>query len=182
VRVLVATDVAARGIDVSDVTHVINYSCPEDENTYVHRIGRTGRAGATGVAITFVDWADVTRWKVINKALDLPFENPAETYSTSEHFFHDQGIPKGVKGRLVDAAPAPERKPQEREREPRSSNRNRTRTRGGRSAGQEGGAAQSASSADNASDASGVASESRPARKRSRNRRRSGSGSGQSSE
>ncbi len=63
-RVLVATDVAARGIDVADVTHVINYSCPEDEKTYVHRIGRTGRAGATGVAVTFVDWADVTRWKV----------------------------------------------------------------------------------------------------------------------
>ncbi|MGN6132375.1 MAG: DEAD/DEAH box helicase, partial [Nocardioidaceae bacterium] len=80
-RVLVATDVAARGIDVQDVTHVINYSCPEDEKTYVHRIGRTGRAGATGVAVTFVDWADVTRWKVINKALDLPFDEPVETYS-----------------------------------------------------------------------------------------------------
>ena len=99
VRVLVATDVAARGIDVADVTHVINYSCPEDENTYVHRIGRTGRAGATGIAITFVDWADVTRWKVINKALGLPFEEPAETYSTSEHLFHDLGIPPGTKGR-----------------------------------------------------------------------------------
>ena len=99
-RVLVATDVAARGIDVADVTHVINYSCPEDEKTYVHRIGRTGRAGASGIAVTFVDWADVTRWKVINKALDLPFDDPAETYSTSEHFFHDMGIPPGTKGRL----------------------------------------------------------------------------------
>ena len=97
---LVATDVAARGIDVADVTHVINYSCPEDEKTYVHRIGRTGRAGATGVAVTFVDWADVTRWKVINKMLDLPFDEPAETYSTSEHFFHDMGIAPGTKGRL----------------------------------------------------------------------------------
>ena len=74
-KVLVATDVAARGIDVADVTHVINYSCPEDEKTYVHRIGRTGRAGASGVAVTFVDWADVTRWKVINKVLDLPFDD-----------------------------------------------------------------------------------------------------------
>ena len=99
VRVLVATDVAARGIDVQNVTHVINYNCPEDDTTYVHRIGRTGRAGATGVAITFVDWADVTRWKVINKALGLPFEELAETYSTSEHFFHDLGIPKDAKSR-----------------------------------------------------------------------------------
>src|SRR4051794_34149193 len=55
-KVLVATDVAARGIDVEGVTHVINYSCPEDEKTYVHRIGRTGRAGASGIAVTFVDW------------------------------------------------------------------------------------------------------------------------------
>jgi superfamily II DNA/RNA helicase len=108
-RVLVATDVAARGIDVADVTHVINYSCPEDEKTYVHRIGRTGRAGASGIAVTFVDWADVTRWKVINKMLDLPFENPPETYSTSEHFFHDMGIAPGTKGRLKPEAPQPPR-------------------------------------------------------------------------
>ncbi|MFZ5849638.1 MAG: DEAD/DEAH box helicase, partial [Actinomycetota bacterium] len=114
-KVLVATDVAARGIDVADVTHVINYSCPEDEKTYVHRIGRTGRAGATGIAITFVDWADITRWKVINKALDLPFEDPPETYSTSEHFFHDQGIAPGTKGRIVPEKPA-----EPSAREPRS--------------------------------------------------------------
>jgi superfamily II DNA/RNA helicase len=105
-RVLVATDVAARGIDVADVTHVINYSCTEDEKTYVHRIGRTGRAGASGIAVTFVDWADVTRWKVINKMLDLPFDDPPETYSTSEHFFHDMGIAPGTKGRLKPERPA----------------------------------------------------------------------------
>jgi superfamily II DNA/RNA helicase len=175
VRVLVATDVAARGIDVQDVTHVINYSCPEDENTYVHRIGRTGRAGATGVAITFVDWADVTRWKVINKALELPFEEPAETYSTSEHFFHDQGIPKDVKGRLVDAAPAPAKKAPERERRS-SAGRDRSRTRGGRPVGAEGGnAGSSAASAPSSAEASGNGGD-RPARKRSRNRRRSASG------
>ena len=105
IRVLVATDVAARGIDVQGVSHVINYTCPEDEKTYIHRIGRTGRAGASGIAVTFVDWADLARWKMINKALDLPFENPQETYSTSEHLYHDLGIAPGTKGRIVDPAP-----------------------------------------------------------------------------
>ena len=108
-RVLVATDVAARGIDVQGVSHVINYTCPEDDKTYVHRIGRTGRAGATGTAITFVDWADLHRWKMINKTLDLPFDEPQETYSTSEHLFHDQGIAPGTKGRIADPAPKPPR-------------------------------------------------------------------------
>ncbi len=100
-QVLVATDVAARGIDVTGITHVVNYSCPEDEKTYLHRIGRTGRAGATGIAITFVDWGDLHRWKMINKALDLPFDDPQETYSSSENFLHDQGITPGTKGRIV---------------------------------------------------------------------------------
>jgi superfamily II DNA/RNA helicase len=168
VRVLVATDVAARGIDVSDVTHVINYSCPEDENTYVHRIGRTGRAGASGVAITFVDWADVTRWKVINKALGLPFDEPVETYSTSENFFHDLGIPPGTKGRIVDAAPAPEHKREEKPREPRKRNRSRSRTRSGEPVeGQQAGTSDSGPA---------EGGEKRPARKRSRSRSRSGSG------
>ena len=83
VDVLVATDVAARGIDVEDVTHVVNYQCPEDEKTYLHRIGRTGRAGTTGIAVTFVDWDDLPRWGLINKALDLAFGEPEETYSSS---------------------------------------------------------------------------------------------------
>ncbi len=104
-RVLVATDVASRGIDVSGVSHVINYSCPEDDNNYVHRIGRTGRAGASGIAITLVDWADIARWKTINKTLDLPFGDPPETYSNSEHLFHEQGIPPGTKGRLTPEKP-----------------------------------------------------------------------------
>jgi len=55
IRVLVATDVAARGIDVSDVTHVINYQVPQTFDSYIHRIGRTGRAGKTGKAFTFVE-------------------------------------------------------------------------------------------------------------------------------
>ncbi len=104
VDVLVATDVAARGIDVDGVTHVINYACPEDEKTYIHRIGRTGRAGASGVAITLVDWDDVPRWLLINKALGLPFVAPPETYSSSEHVYTGLGIPKGTKGRLPSAA------------------------------------------------------------------------------
>ncbi|PKQ24566.1 MAG: RNA helicase [Actinobacteria bacterium HGW-Actinobacteria-5] len=105
VSVLVATDVAARGIDITDVSHVINYECPDSEMTYVHRIGRTGRAGAKGTAVTLVDWADVTRWKVINRALELDFPEIPETYSTSAHLFSDLGIPEGTRGRLVDAPP-----------------------------------------------------------------------------
>ena len=106
IDVLVATDVAARGIDVEGVTHVINYECPDDEQVYVHRIGRTGRAGASGIAITFVDWADLVRWTVINNTLGLPFEEPEETYSTSQHLYRDLGIDQTAKGRVT--APAPE--------------------------------------------------------------------------
>ncbi|MGY4962987.1 DEAD/DEAH box helicase [Streptomyces sp. 900105245] len=100
VDVLVCTDVAARGIDVEGVTHVINYQSPEDEKTYLHRVGRTGRAGAKGTAITFVDWDDIPRWQLINKALELDFNDPAETYSSSPHLFSDLGIPTGTKGIL----------------------------------------------------------------------------------
>ncbi len=100
VDVLVCTDVAARGIDVEGVTHVINYQSPEEEKTYLHRIGRTGRAGAKGTAITLVDWDDIPRWQLINKALDLGFNDPAETYSTSPHLYTDLGIPEGTKGVL----------------------------------------------------------------------------------
>ncbi|WP_405950426.1 DEAD/DEAH box helicase [Streptomyces prunicolor] len=100
VDVLVCTDVAARGIDVEGVTHVINYQSPEDEKTYLHRIGRTGRAGAKGIAVTLVDWDDIPRWQLINKALDLGFPNPPETYSTSPHFFEEMNIAAGTKGVL----------------------------------------------------------------------------------
>ncbi|CAI7973640.1 DEAD/DEAH box helicase domain protein [Frankia sp. Hr75.2] len=104
VDVLVATDVAARGIDVGGVTHVVNYQCPEDEHAYLHRIGRTGRAGGSGVAVTFVDWDDLPRWTLVNRALALPFEEPLETYSTSEHLFELLAIPAGVKGTLPHSA------------------------------------------------------------------------------
>ncbi|WP_330173739.1 DEAD/DEAH box helicase [Streptomyces sp. NBC_01498] len=100
VDVLVCTDVAARGIDVEGVTHVINYQSPEEEKTYLHRIGRTGRAGASGIAVTLVDWDDIPRWQLINKALDLGFPDPPETYSTSPHLFEELDIPAGTKGIL----------------------------------------------------------------------------------
>ncbi|MFJ1914902.1 DEAD/DEAH box helicase [Streptomyces sp. NPDC088147] len=103
VDVLVCTDVAARGIDVEGVTHVINYQSPEEEKTYLHRIGRTGRAGASGTAVTLVDWDDIPRWQLINKALDLGFPDPPETYSTSPHLFEELNIPAGTKGVLPRA-------------------------------------------------------------------------------
>ncbi|GAB2884784.1 DEAD/DEAH box helicase [Nocardioides pacificus] len=159
IRVLVATDVAARGIDVAGVSHVINYTCPEDDKTYVHRIGRTGRAGATGIAVTFVDWGDVHRWKMINKALDLPFDEPQETYSTSEHLFHDMGIAPGTKGRIVDPAPQP---PRERSERPE---------RGGRSGGgrpERGGRSERGDQGDAPREGD------RPSRNRNRRRTRSG--------
>ncbi|MEU1526784.1 DEAD/DEAH box helicase [Nocardia rhamnosiphila] len=132
IDVLVATDVAARGIDIDDVTHVVNYQCPEDEKTYVHRIGRTGRAGRTGVAVTLIDWDELTRWASIDAALGLGIPDPVETYSRSPHLFADLGIPEGVTGTV--GAHKPQRDPdavvvERPERAPRK--RNRRRTRGG---------------------------------------------------
>ena len=135
--VLVATDVAARGIDVSGITHVINYHCPDDHTTYLHRTGRTGRAGASGIAITFVDWNDMARWQMINRELGLPFEEPQETYSTSEHLYHDLGIPPEATGRLPGAPPPRDRPKEERpdrrpeKRPDRTRDRQRRRTRSG---------------------------------------------------
>jgi len=103
VDVLVATDVAARGLDVDDVTHVINYECPEDDMAYLHRTGRTGRAGRTGVAVTFVDWRDLQRWKIIDESLGLGQPEPAETYSTSDHLFAALNIPPTATGILPRA-------------------------------------------------------------------------------
>ncbi len=105
--ILVATEVAARGIDVDDVTHVINYTVPEDEKALLHRVGRTGRAGRTGIAVTFVDWEDLTRWKHINDALQLEQPDPTETYSSSAHLFEDLNIPAGTKGRLRASTAVP---------------------------------------------------------------------------
>ncbi|HYO22471.1 MAG TPA: DEAD/DEAH box helicase [Flavisolibacter sp.] len=82
-KVLVATDIAARGIDVDDLTHVINYDLPNVPETYVHRIGRTGRAGNTGIALSFCDSEERAYLKDINKLIGAkipaephPFEKP----------------------------------------------------------------------------------------------------------
>jgi superfamily II DNA/RNA helicase len=156
IDVLVATDVAARGLDVDDVTHVINYECPDAADTYVHRIGRTGRAGKEGISVTLVDWKDLQRWKLVNAALGMDFAEPAETYSTSEHLYEALDIPSEITGTLPKAQRdragleaeevedigetgrnrSPQRtaeppREREREREPRKRNRTRQRTRGG---------------------------------------------------
>jgi len=181
VQILVCTDVAARGIDVTGVSHVINYTTPDDEKTYVHRIGRTGRAGASGIAVTLVDWADIHKWKMINKALDLPFDELVETYSSSENFLHDMGIPKGTKGRIKAAAPV-ERKPREKsdgarsersERTPRDRNRSRTRSRSGEPVQ---GGTSAETSAPDADAPAATDGDAKPASRNRRRRRRSSGG------
>jgi superfamily II DNA/RNA helicase len=142
IDVLVATDVAARGIDIDDITHVINYQIPEDEQAYVHRIGRTGRAGKTGIAITLVDWDELERWSMINIALKLDCADPAETYSNSPHFYEELGIPTDAGGTVGGARKSPQAakaqdgtrissKDKDSKRERPSRNRSRRRTRGG---------------------------------------------------
>jgi superfamily II DNA/RNA helicase len=165
--ILVATEVAARGIDVDDVTHVINYSVPEDEKAYLHRVGRTGRAGRLGIAVTFVDWEDLARWTHIDKELSFGQPDPMETYSSSEHLFADLSIPAGTKGRLKASTRVAVAKP--------------SGDRGGRpgqkrSAPRSGSARPKSDSKDNKQDSRSEAkSDSRPESKpRTRNRTRGG--------
>jgi superfamily II DNA/RNA helicase len=133
--VLVATDVAARGIDIDGITHVINYQCPEDEKTYVHRIGRTARAGAHGIAVTFVDWDELARWKMINQVLDLGLAEPEETYSSSPHLYEVLDIPAGSTGRITKSKPviqqkaAPEKRVEKKVESKPKVERTRTRTK-----------------------------------------------------
>ncbi|MEU7868066.1 DEAD/DEAH box helicase [Dactylosporangium sp. NPDC049140] len=151
IDVLVATDVAARGLDVSGVTHVINYDCPEDPDTYTHRIGRTGRAGATGVAVTFVDWEDMPRWRIIDKSLGMELPEPPETYHTSAHLLTDIIIPEGTTGSLPTAdrkrAGLSAEKLEDIEGKPRGRGRTSGSTRGrGRSSGSTAAAPEAAES------------------------------------
>ena len=189
--ILIATDVAARGIDVNDVTHVINHTIPDDHDTYLHRAGRTGRAGKTGIAVTFVDWDDMHKWALINKALDMNQPEPVETYSSSPHLYTDLDIPAGSKGRLKPS-PAPKveaaasRPPRERRegdssssrppRERREGDRARTRTRthGGAAAETSASATSETVATEGKPEGSGTHDGSTPARRRSRRRRPSG--------
>jgi superfamily II DNA/RNA helicase len=185
IDVLVATDVAARGLDVSGVTHVINYDCPEDPDTYTHRIGRTGRAGATGVAVTFVDWEDMPRWVLIDKSMGLNMPQPPETYHTSPALYADLDIPTDVSGTLPTAERNRAGLSAEVEedlgggrRRTRDSGRGPGRGRGGRSRGGNAGAETSAQAPGPADETSG-----RPRRQRRRRRAdepTSGTGSAES--
>ena len=67
--ILVATDVAARGLDIDNITHVVNFDVPSDSESYVHRIGRTGRAGNTGVALTFITPREFRQLKLIERSI-----------------------------------------------------------------------------------------------------------------
>ncbi|NLT26640.1 MAG: DEAD/DEAH box helicase, partial [Microbacteriaceae bacterium] len=173
--VLIATDVAARGIDVDDVTHVINHTIPEDEKAYLHRVGRTGRAGATGIAVTFVDWDDLHRWALIAKALEIGDEEPRETYSSSPHLYEELRIPEGTKGRLAGAVHS-RREPQQRSGEGgerSASGRSRSRSRSRRRTGGEASGEATAQAVDSAAAVEGSADAapgegSAPARRRRR--------------
>ncbi len=174
--ILIATDVAARGIDVLDVTHVINHTVPDDPDTYLHRAGRTGRAGKTGIAVTFVDWHEMHKWALINKGLEMGQPEPVETYSSSEHLYADLDIPVGSRGRLSHAGPPRVREatPRDGDRGGRSGGRDGQRS-GGRSGGQGGrSGGQSSGRQDGTAptSASTSASAEGDAPRRSRNRRR----------
>ena len=100
VDILVATDVAARGIDIDDVTHVVNFQTPDDPMTYVHRIGRTGRAGRTGTAITLVGYDETAKWAAINSELSLGKETLPEWFSTSPELYEALSIPDSAASRV----------------------------------------------------------------------------------
>ena len=187
VDVLVATDVAARGIDIDDITHVINFQIPEDEQAYVHRIGRTGRAGKTGIAVTLVDWDELPRWSMIDKALGLDTPDPAETYSSSPHLYEELNIPAEAGGTVGKARRASGTRSaggtrtqssrrssdESTEDKPARRNRSRRRTRGGKPVGShpEGGE-QSASSAATGGDGAAPEQGEAPSSGRRRRRRR----------
>jgi ATP-dependent RNA helicase RhlE len=102
-RALVATDIAARGIDIDDVTHVLNFELPNEPESYVHRIGRTARAGRDGIALSFCDAEEVEHLRAIEKAIRRPV--PVDDL----HPFHSAAVARlhvpGGRGPAPHAAP-----------------------------------------------------------------------------
>lgn len=114
-RVMVATDIAARGIDIDGISHVINYDVPAYPEDYIHRIGRTGRAAATGDAITFVSPDEEKNFRQIEKFIGRDFE--VETYPGFDWIAPDMPRPKPVEKKPASARPrrkGPGRRPRAR--------------------------------------------------------------------
>jgi ATP-dependent RNA helicase RhlE len=147
VLTLVATDVAARGIDVPDVMRVINYDAPEDQAAYVHRVGRTGRAGRTGTGISFVLADEVKEMRRIAKALDLEF-----------------GIGRTESGAVETHREAPKRK--------QGGSGDGQRRHGGKGGGQRNGGGQRGGKGEHRSGGGEQRGEDGPRRKRRRRRKR----------
>jgi ATP-dependent RNA helicase RhlE len=111
-KVLVATDIASRGIDIDELGHVFNFDLPESPEVYVHRIGRTGRAGAAGVAVSFCDYdekillADIQKLirkkidVVMGHAFDRPLMHPAETKAAPESIINNKKFGSRKAGRI----------------------------------------------------------------------------------
>ena len=92
IQMLVATDVAARGIDVDDITHVINYQLPDEIETYTHRSGRTGRAGKSGISMVIVSRSEVRKIKSIEKIIKKEFTKKGITFNTIWFIGKFQGV------------------------------------------------------------------------------------------
>jgi ATP-dependent RNA helicase RhlE len=108
IRVLVATDIAARGIDIDQLSHVLNYELPNVPETYVHRIGRTGRAGASGIALSFCSKEERAYLRDIEKLIkkSVPVKvwegnSVEETYFNQSHSYTDNQIVRSTKRMII---------------------------------------------------------------------------------
>jgi ATP-dependent RNA helicase DeaD len=114
-HILVATDVAARGLDVEGITHVFNYDIPQDVESYIHRIGRTGRAGEKGLAITLATPGDSALLQIIEKGIGMSIEKKGmiagEKYSKTKVNKPKEQVYKGYKGHQDKAQRADSSKP-----------------------------------------------------------------------
>lgn len=131
VQCLVATDIAARGIDIEELSHVFNYNLPEVPETYVHRIGRTGRAGRGGAALSFCDFAEKEYLKGIERLLGRPIPVVKDHPWPMEVF----EAPKDARGRTVNAEDAEARAAaKERRRQRDAANKSAAQARRGKAA------------------------------------------------